>query len=113
MMKLYMMKLQIERHAMLKTGRMILTTVLLILANHTFAQRQMENLGRGVVAMRSSTDSVFISWRMLGTDPSDIGFNLYRSTGGGMPVKLNSAVITKNTNYSDVKPDFTKENDYF
>jgi len=36
----------------------------------------MENLGRGVVAVRSTTTEVFISWRVLGTDPPDTAFNL-------------------------------------
>jgi rhamnogalacturonan endolyase len=73
----------------------------------------MENLGRGVVAMRKSTDSVFVSWRMLGTDPTDIGFNLYRKTGNANPVKVNTAPITKATNFTDVKHDFTQTNAYF
>lgn len=90
-----------------------MSALLMLLANAGFAQRQMENLGRGVVAMRKSADSVFVSWRMLGTDPTDIGFNLYRKTGSAEPVKLNNTLITKNTNYTDVKPDFTQENDYF
>ena len=45
----------------------------------------MENLGRGVVAVRSTTTEVVMSWRVLGTDPPDIAFNLYRSTAGGAP----------------------------
>ena len=32
------------------------------------AQRQMEKLGRGVVAVRNGSDSVFVSWRILGTE---------------------------------------------
>jgi hypothetical protein len=48
----------------------------------------MENLGRGVVALRTSATQVLISWRVLGTDPTDIAFNLYRSTNGGPPVAL-------------------------
>src|SRR5262249_60379622 len=43
----------------------------------------MENLGRGVVAVRSTTTDVFVSWRVLGTDQPDIACNLYRSAGGG------------------------------
>ncbi|MFM9279661.1 rhamnogalacturonan lyase family protein [Paenibacillus jiagnxiensis] len=41
--------------------------------------RMMENLGRGVVAVRDGSN-VFISWRLLALDPSDIGFNIYRIT---------------------------------
>ncbi|GAB4006388.1 hypothetical protein GCM10029992_56900 [Glycomyces albus] len=43
--------------------------------------RPMEDLGRGVVAVRSD-NSVLVSWRLLGLDPDDIGFNVYRSTDG-------------------------------
>lgn len=40
------------------------------------AQRPMEKLGRGVVAVRASTANVLVSWRLLGLDPSGIGFNI-------------------------------------
>jgi rhamnogalacturonan endolyase len=91
-----------------------LLLILLSLATSlTFAQRQMENLGRGVVAMRKTTDSVFVSWRMLGTDPDDIAFNLYRKTGNSRPVKLNAVPITQSTNYIDAKPNFNEPNAYF
>ncbi|HRT09796.1 MAG TPA: hypothetical protein P5233_15555, partial [Candidatus Paceibacterota bacterium] len=47
------------------------------------AQRQMENLGRGLVALKKDSRTVYLSWRVLGLDPPDIGFNVYRSTDGG------------------------------
>lgn len=40
--------------------------------------RQMETLGRGVVAMQTD-DGVYISWRRLGTEPADTVFSLYRN----------------------------------
>ena len=58
--------------------------------------RQIERLDRGVVAVRTSANQVYIGWRMFGTDPKNIGFNVYR---GG--VKLNSTPITNSTNYQD------------
>lgn len=60
-----------------------------------FAARQIENLDRGVVAVKVGT-GVFVSWRVLGTETSAVGFNLYRDG-----VKLNSSVITGATNYQD------------
>ncbi|MEI6948654.1 T9SS type A sorting domain-containing protein [Paraflavisolibacter sp. H34] len=60
------------------------------------APRQMEYLNRGVVAVRSAADKVFVSWRLLGTDPSGIAFNLYRDG-----VKLNAAPLATSTNYVD------------
>jgi rhamnogalacturonan endolyase len=65
------------------------------------AGRQMESLGRGVVAVDRGDGSVLVSWRLLGTDPDGIAFSLYRSTGSGDPVKLTGAPITESTNYVD------------
>ena len=47
------------------------------------AQRQMEILGRGVVAIHQPDGRVFVSWRLLGTDPENIAFNLYQKSEGG------------------------------
>jgi len=58
--------------------------------------RQMEKLDRGIVAVRTGHDSVFISWRLLGTDPEGIGFNLYRGSQ-----KLNKKPITGATTFID------------
>ncbi|HEX5084605.1 MAG TPA: carbohydrate-binding protein [Blastocatellia bacterium] len=74
---------------------------------------QMENLGRGVVAVRSATSSIFVSWRVLGTDPPNVGFNLYRSTGGGSPILLNASPITGGTNFVDNTADPAQTNSYF
>ena len=72
----------------------------------------MENLGRGVVAVRSSSTETFVSWRLLGTEASNTGFNLYRSTGGSAPVLLNASPILDGTNYVDATADLTQENAY-
>lgn len=58
--------------------------------------KQMEYLNRGVVASRINTSQVLVSWRLLGTDPSGISFNVYSSG-----IKLNTAPITRSTNYVD------------
>jgi rhamnogalacturonan endolyase len=92
---------------------MLVLAGVLVLAGYAHAARQMENLGRGVVAVRSSSTQVFVSWRLLGTDPPGIGFSLYRSTAGGTAVKLNSSVLTGGTNYTDASADLTKAITYF
>ncbi|MCC8250444.1 rhamnogalacturonan lyase family protein [Saccharothrix luteola] len=74
--------------------------------------RRMESLGRGVVAVRSSSTEVLVSWRLLGLDPSGIGFNVYRSTDGGAEVKLNSSVLTGGTNFTDATANATRANSY-
>ena len=33
---------------------------------------QVENLGRGVVALRTGDASVYVGWRLLGTDPAGL-----------------------------------------
>lgn len=70
--------------------------MVLLLGGIVNAQYYMENLNRGVVAVRTSSNQVFVSWRMLGTDPSSIGFNLYRGS-----TLLNTSPITSSTNYVD------------
>ncbi|WP_407429842.1 rhamnogalacturonan lyase [Arcticibacter sp.] len=72
----------------------------------------MENLDRGVVAVRHAPDSVFISWRLLATEPENLPFNIYRKTGDLRPHKLNSRPLTGGTNFIDVKADLTKPNTY-
>lgn len=64
------------------------------------AQRQMEKLDRGVVAVRTGTNNVFISWRVLGLDASTTTFNVYRSTNGATAVKLNASPLGV-SNYAD------------
>ncbi|MEJ7739388.1 MAG: hypothetical protein WKF97_18330 [Chitinophagaceae bacterium] len=88
---------------------------LIVTSVSAVAQRQMENLGRGVVAMRQSRDSVFIGWRILGTDPENIAFNLYRVAGNdkSKPVKLNGKPITQGTNFIDTKAYFTQTNSWY
>jgi rhamnogalacturonan endolyase len=93
----------------------LLTSVLILLIGCTelvFSQRQMENLDRGVVALRTGVDSVFVSWRLLGTEPSDVGFNVYRSTGNQTPVKLNKEVLKEGTNFIDKGLNFKDEYRY-
>ncbi|NUP40338.1 MAG: hypothetical protein HOY76_25805, partial [Streptomyces sp.] len=74
--------------------------------------RVMENLGRGVVAVRSSSTQVLVSWRLLGLDPEGIGFNVYRSTAGGTYTRLNASALTAGTNYTDTSADLTESNSY-
>ena len=64
-------------------------------------QRQMENLTRGVVAVKLPDGGVYVSWRLMGTDPHSIGFNLYRSEDSHDAVKVNNAPVTESTNLVD------------
>ena len=75
--------------------------------------RQMENLGRGVVAVNKGSGEVYVGWRLLGTDPNDIAFNVYRITGEGEALKLNDEPLTQSTNYIDHSVDPSQSNAYF
>lgn len=103
---------------MKKVDLLLLTLVLVILAGGLDAQQQLvkpapsagtngrntmqvERLDRGLVAVRTGPDSVYLGWRLFGKDPEDIAFNIYRNGH-----KVNVRPITGATNYVDV----TKEN---
>lgn len=59
------------------------------------AARQAEYLDRGVVALPSG-NGIFISWRLLGDDPTSIGFDVYRNGS-----KITPSPITNSTNFLD------------
>jgi rhamnogalacturonan endolyase len=75
--------------------------------------RQMEKLGRGVIAINQGDGKVYVGWRMLGTDPDAIAFNLYRATDGGKPLRLNDEQIKTSTNFVDAHADLSRSNSYF
>jgi len=81
---------------MKKYASFLLALFLMLPLTNLSAQRQMEKLNRGLVAVRTSTSSVFLSWRVLGTDPDNIAFNLYRDG-----VKITPTPITVNSNFTD------------
>mgnify|MGYP001474756404 FL=1 len=96
----------------------------------------MENLGRGVVAVHQPDGKVFISWRLLGTDPEGTAFNVYRRSepppgrgfgrfGGGqgrrlftnapafnMPFKLNNEPLTGPTWFIDTTANLSGRTSY-
>lgn len=53
-----------------------------------YSQRQMESLDRGLVAVSTGGNNVFLSWRLLGDDPAGISFNIYRGS-----TKVNASPI--------------------
>jgi rhamnogalacturonan endolyase len=59
------------------------------------AARQIENLDRGLVAVKVA-GGVFLSWRVLGTETSGVSFDLYRDGA-----KIATIAATAATNYTD------------
>lgn len=62
--------------------------------------RVTEKLGRGVVAMRTP-QGAYVSWRLLESDPVDIGFNVFRIVDGNAPLKLNTAPVVQTCDFRD------------
>ena len=78
----------------------------------TAAARPMENLGRGVVAVRSGESEVLVSWRLLGLDPEGIAFHVERSTDGGDFTRITEEPVTDGTNYQDTGADLAAATGY-
>ncbi len=76
---------------------MVLVNACLIWSNvsNIIAQRQMERLDRGVVAIKVG-NGVFISWRVFGNEYLNTSYNLYRES-----TLLNDESISGATNYLD------------
>ncbi|MDI1247816.1 MAG: rhamnogalacturonan lyase [Lacunisphaera sp.] len=91
----------------------------------------MERLDRGVVAVHQPDGKVFVSWRLLASDPANTAFNVYRTTapgparpgwpgqpaaqreqGPGM-VKLNDQPLIGPTWLLDSSPMLERETAYF
>jgi rhamnogalacturonan endolyase len=65
----------------------------------------MENLGRGLVVVRTSETSAYVGWRLLGTDPAGVTFNVYRASGDGPAKRLNTAPLLATTDFIDTNVD--------
>ncbi|WP_304198145.1 T9SS type A sorting domain-containing protein [Flavobacterium alvei] len=65
------------------------------ISTQLFAQRTVEKLNRGLVAMRLNSSQVYIGWRMLGTEPTDVSYNLYCND-----LKVAGSPFTTTTNYT-------------
>jgi len=80
-------------------GLLLLVLLATITPTTIFAQRKMEKLDRGVVAVKNNVGNYFVSWRFLATDPENIQFNLYAMKAGASSfAKLNTTPLTQ-TNY--------------
>ncbi|MAW97069.1 MULTISPECIES: rhamnogalacturonan lyase [unclassified Leeuwenhoekiella] len=76
-------------------------------------QRLMENLDRGLIAIPQQDGSVAVSWRVLGTDPDALTFNLYRKTAAQEPVKIYTAQPGDPSFFTDTQVDLSKENTWY
>lgn len=71
-------------------------------------QRVIERLDRGLVALRRDDGSVYLSWRLLKTDPQDIAFDVFRHRPDGpadlAAQQLNDQPVTLTTDFVDKNP---------
>ena len=89
------------------------TGMLILIAGSASAQRLMDAINRGVVAVWSSTTQMYVGWRLFATDSPQIAFNLYRSTNGGAFAKLNAAPLTATTDFVDSSANPSLSNAYY
>ena len=65
----------------------------------------MENLGRGLVGLRTGEREVYLSWRLLATDEVNLSFNVYRAAGRGEAARLNRQPLSSTTDFIDTTAD--------
>lgn len=79
---------------------LLLSAFLLNIAVSSFAAEP----DRALVAIPSGQKDVYLSWRLLASDPEEITFNVYRILGeGAKPEKLNKEPINVTTDFLDSK----------
>ncbi|GHE48175.1 rhamnogalacturonan lyase family protein [Sphingobacterium griseoflavum] len=90
----------------------LLALLLFGLASTVNAQRLVEFLDRGLVALKTSDESTFLSWRLLATDDFETPFTVYRQYPGEQQVRLNDKPLRKGTNFLDNTVDHSKDVTY-
>lgn len=91
----------------------------------------MERLSRGVAAVQQADGKVFVSWRLLASDPAGTAFNVYRTTAPGpargaapgapaqgretgpVTIKLNAEPLAGPTWFLDPLPQLDRATSYF
>lgn len=65
-------------------------------SNYNYKKIKKEKLGRGLVVIKKSDKSNFLSWRYLSNDSPSLGFNIYRNG-----TKINQSPIVNSTCFVD------------
>jgi rhamnogalacturonan endolyase len=65
------------------------------------ATRIEETLDRGLDVRPVDATRVYLSWRLLRTDPARVRFDVYRETEGRAPVRLTASPVRATTDYLD------------
>ena len=76
--------------------------VIILILLYASTSQGLENLDRGVIALVNADGNIYIGWRLLASEPPDIGFDVLRcSEPDGKYVKLNSDPIRDSCNFLD------------
>ncbi|MFC1714481.1 carbohydrate binding domain-containing protein [Candidatus Poribacteria bacterium] len=75
-------------------------------------QRIKEKLDRGLVAMPIEDNRVYLGWRLLESDPDNVGFHVYRRTPGKERQRLTDEPIAETCSFIDDNPTPGVENQY-
>ncbi|WDF68285.1 family 43 glycosylhydrolase [Sphingobacterium oryzagri] len=101
-----------SQHRKLVAMRLLLLLLVLFGSLDGQAQRLLEYLDRGLLVLKTSEHSNYISWRLLATDDYAQAFNIYRQYDGQKKTKLNKYPLTKGTNFLDDAVDNTRDVHY-
>ncbi len=116
--------LSFPKCSLLSPRLLLLLAVLPILS----AAPVVESLSRGVIAVHQPDGKVFVSWRLLASDPVGTAFNLYRETAPGPApaafgqnrpargepvIKLNASPLAGPTWLIDASPSLDRQTSYF
>ena len=66
-----------------------------------------------MLAISMGEGKVYLGWRLLGSDPEDVAFTVYRSTAGRALVKLNAQPLTRTTDFVDEEAPLDQANAWF
>ena len=79
----------------------------------TAREKKWEKLDRGLIALPTAGEKVYIGWRLLESDSGNAAFNVYRSAGSDGPLRLNDEPVTVTTDYIDTDPVKNGTAEYF
>lgn len=79
----------------------------------TGGPRAEERFNRGLVVVANDAGQAYLGWRLLKDDGPGVGFNVYRQTAGGAPVRVNQQPLTTSTNLVDTAAPIDQENTWF
>lgn len=91
------MKNKKTQWSLLLLGWMAVSGFALQSCKETAPQMLMDKIDRGVVAIRESSEQVFVSWRYLSSDPMNTSFNVYRNGEKIAEVPANQGTLYKDT----------------